>query len=66
MQFKDVEIGQLFSEDSTCEILVKVSETLSQVYDANKGEVYKSTWSGQPITYEFPMTLEVEEFIGEE
>lgn len=57
MRFKDVEIGQLFSEASTCEILVKVSETESHVWDANKGEVY--THRNAPIAYEFPMELEV-------
>lgn len=66
IKFKDVKVGQLFSDASTCEIMVKVSDTLSQVYDAQKGEVYKSSWSNQPMNFEFPMTHEVEEYCGEE
>ena len=61
MRFKDVKIGQLFSEDSSCEILLKVSETESHVYDADKREVFRNH-TGTPVAYEFPYQLEVEEY----
>jgi hypothetical protein len=60
MRFKAVEIGQRFSEDFTCEILTKVSNTMSQVYDASEGTVYINTRTGKPVEYEFPMDHEVE------
>ena len=58
--FREVKVGQIFSEDSTCEILIKVSDTVSQIYDAEQRKVYLCSRSGEPINLEFPADHEVE------
>lgn len=62
MKFKDVKIGQLFSEASTCEIFIKVSETESHIWNAGDKDVWINVRTGRHEAYEFPLTHEVEEY----
>ena len=57
MKFKELKIGDIFSEDSTCEILKKVSDTESHVVD-DEGNIFFD--NNKPITYEFPKNHPVE------
>lgn len=50
MKFADLKVGDWFTEDSTCEILQKISDTDSIVIDDNN----------RKITYHFPPDLLVE------
>lgn len=59
MKFSDLPIGAVFFENSTGEYCLKVSSTMSTVYDFSKKEVFTYN-AGRTIDFEFPPDHEVE------
>lgn len=60
MQFKDVKIDELFTDYLGCEVLIKISDILSAVYDVDRHRIYKGR-NGQ-IEFEFPQDYDIELF----
>lgn len=59
MKFGDLPIGAVFFENSTGEYCLKVSCTMSTVYDFSKKDVFTYN-SGHTVDFEFPPDLDVE------
>ena len=58
MQFKELMIGQIFTESETTEYYMKVSGTTALVYDNNEKVVHIGTRFGE-IEVVFPQTHKV-------
>jgi hypothetical protein len=61
MQFKDVKVGELFTEGQHTETLIKTSTTISAVY--NKRHCTVLIDKGRRIEYEFPTDHNVLVFV---